>query len=108
MAVHYWSNSDWQPLLQLNAPCTSPNNLCITQPPTLPLSADAAFSSSGGGAVVPCLRIGATVAAKGGDAAAVLAAGWNTSVSLLRRLNPGRVAGEEGGEWCIAKDVREE
>ena len=105
MAVHYYSSSDWQPLLQLNLECSS-DRLCISQQSVLPLSSDFTFSSDRG-VVIPCLRIGTVVAAQAGDTAAALATAWNTSVSLVQRLNPSRVAGAQG-DWCIPKDARED
>jgi hypothetical protein len=66
-----------------------------------------ATSTDSGGVVLPGLAIGSVVAAQDGDTAARLAAAWNTSESLVARLNPSRAVGMEG-DWCIAKDVRED
>lgn len=106
IAVQYYSSSDWLPLLSLNRVC-SPGRLCISNSTTLPVSSDLATSTDSGGVVLPGLAIGSVVAAQSGDTAARLAAAWNTSESLVARLNPSRAAGIEG-DWCIAKDVRED
>ncbi len=106
MAVHYYSSSDWLPLLSLNRVC-SPTRLCISNSTTLPISSDLATSSDSGDVVIPGLVIGVAVASQSGDTAARLAAAWNTSESLVTRLNPSRAAGIEG-HWCIAKDVKED
>jgi hypothetical protein len=85
----------------------SPGRLCIANSTALPVSSDMATSTDLGGVVLPGLAIGSVVAAQYGDTAASLAAAWNTSESLVARLNPSRGAGMEG-DWCIAKDVRED
>ena len=106
IAVQYHSSSDWLPLLSLNRVC-SPSRLCIASSTALPVSSDMATSTDSGGVVLPGLAIGSVVAAQDGDTAARLAAAWNTSESLVARLNPSRAVGMEG-DWCIAKDVRED
>lgn len=106
MAVSYYSSSDWQPLVRFNSICT-PDRLCIANSSALPVSSDLTMSSDSGGVVVPVMAIGAAVAAQSGYTAATLARLWNTSESLVRRLNPSRIEGTEV-DWCVAHDVRED
>lgn len=106
VALRYYSSSNWQPLVQFNPTC-SPDRLCIVDSATLPVSSDLTMSSGSGGVVVPGLSIGAAVFAQAAHTVATLARSWNTSESLVRRLNPSRVNGVEG-EWCVARDVWED
>ena len=106
VAVQYYSSANWQPLIQFNVVCSS-ISLCISNASVLPVSSAMAMSHASGDVTVPCLRIGDVVAATSRDSAAAVASAWNSSVTLMMRLNPSRVAGGERA-WCVAKDVRED
>ena len=106
MAVKYFSSSNWYSLQQLNHIC-SPGLLCISNSSLLPVSSSATTTDSSGNVLVPGIRIGHVVAAQSGDAAATLARAWNTSETLVARLNPSRAAGVPG-EWCVPQHVRED
>jgi hypothetical protein len=106
MAVMYYSSTNWQPLIELNPSCSA-ERLCIVNSSALPISSDLTISSSSGGFVVPGLSIGTAVSAQAEQTPVELARSWNTSESLVRRLNPSRIAGMHG-EWCVAQNVREE
>jgi hypothetical protein len=103
MAVRYYSSTNWQSLLRFNPVC-SPERLCLGDLSSLPVSSDMAVSGSSGGITLPGLSLGDVMQ---GSAAAALAMSSNSTETLVRRLNPARVEGTEG-DWCVAKDVRED
>jgi hypothetical protein len=103
MAVSYYSSTNWQSLMRFNLACAS-DRLCISNASSLPVSSDMAVSGASGGVTVPGLSLGAAVE---GRSAAALASSFNSTETLVRRLNPSRMDGVDG-EWCVARDVRED